>query len=243
MFFLRAPAPALSSRDFKRSFSDRGGCINTGDMNDPFIHVLKQISVRLKDELSASFPRKAKAISTCKSYSDRMQGYYYNWEANMNLTMDGVHKMDTFKELAEYNEEIRTAITEFNETINEGREMMGEIKRNWSNKCKRVYRDLDVKNNGASRVQENLVSTAQILATGLKEISAMAKENYEVTKKACVNVFNEYNVAMKAAPPKAKKKFPCKKIIVTPKVLGSYIGVLPSQRKNAAHPTKGIACR
>jgi hypothetical protein len=209
--------------------------MNMEEMSDPFIHVLKEISRRLQNELHVSFPKKTKMLNICRSYSDMMQGYYYSWENNMNKTMDGVQKMDSFKELATYNGEIRTAISAFNETINEGRENMGEIKRNWSNKCKRVYRDLDVKNHGASRVLENIGSTAEIMSAGLKEISTVAKESYQITRTACINVFTEYNVAVKAVPPKARKKLSCKKIVITPNVLGSYIGTLPYQKKTASH--------
>ena len=196
------------------------------EINDPFIHVLKAISFRVQDELCVSFPKKAKLINNCKSCSDKMQAYYYHWESNMNMAMDSVKKMSSFKDLVSYNSEIQTAITAFNETINKGRENMGEAKKIWSGKCKKIYRDLDIKNHGNERVLENIEGSVQLMSAGLREISSLAKENYNKTKKACMTVFTEYNTAIKSVPEKTRKKMLYKKIIATPGTLGGYIGKL-----------------
>lgn len=200
--------------------------MNTG--NDSFVNILNEIAQHLKDSISSVATSKAGAMNKCRLSCVKIQRHYSNWEKNMDMIIDKAQNISSLKRLIPYNSELGEAITAFHETINNGREMIGEVKSNLGGKCKKVYKELDVKKHGRSKISENIITSAEIMSKGLREISLIAKENYASTKKAYVEVFLQYNAAVKAMSAKDRKKLSCSKITITPKIIALHIGQLSS---------------
>lgn len=198
---------------------------------DSLVYILDSISKRLKEDVALHVPKKTKLIKKCAASCRRKQRLYNDWEKNMMVIMNGAEQMSSLRDLAGYNGEIRLAVLKFHEAINSGKEKMKETKRELISKCKRIYKELEIRNHGRERVIENIKGVSAVLSQGLIAMSSLVRKNYEETREACINVFTQYNIAVKSMTQKQRKKHSCQKIVITRKKLISHIGRMPGSGK------------
>ena len=197
------------------------------DRSDPFLYLLNATSSRIKQELHTVFQKKPKVLKKCETNCDKMQTIYFSWEHNMKEAREGLRKMDSFYSLTSVSPGMQKNISDFNETINRGRENMGEAKRSWNNKCKTIYRGLDPKGKYRENLMESIDEATGSLLKGCREIYNIAKNNHDSMRNACHKVLVEYNRSAHNAPAKIKKTLPCKSFPISPKTYETFIGKCP----------------
>ncbi|MCB4790257.1 MAG: hypothetical protein LHV68_00040 [Elusimicrobia bacterium] len=197
------------------------------DRSDPFLYLLNATSNRIKKELYAMFRTPPQILRKCETNCEKMQAIYFSWERSMQEARDGLRKMDTFLYLSPVSPNIQKDVRAFNETINRGREDMGEIKRSLNNKCKGMYRSLDPRGKYKDNLLENIHEVSGSLMKGCREIYNIAKRNHNCMRQACHKVLVEYNKTMHNAPQKLKKNQIHKSFPISPKTYETFIGKCP----------------